>query len=202
MSKSSSSAPSSPAPAGPVPSRPDSLHPPLVWIDLEMSGLDPERCEILEIATVVTDADLGVLGEGPDLVIHQPDAVLAAMDTWCTEHHGASGLTDAVKGSSIDLATAELRTLTFLRELCEPGLSPLCGNSVYMDRIFINRHMPALGEFLHYRTVDVSTIKELVKRWYPTLSTPPKRESHRALDDIRESIAELRHYREAVFRAV
>jgi len=165
-----------------------------------MSGLDPQRCHILEIATLVTDADLKVLGEGPDLVVHQPDAVLDAMDSWCTEHHGDSGLTAAVKTSTISVADAERRTLSFLRDFCDRGESPLCGNSVYMDRIFINRYMPRLGDFLHYRTVDVSTIKELARRWYPDLDPSPKMEAHRAMDDIRESIAELRHYRETVFR--
>lgn len=175
--------------------------PPLIWIDCEMSGLDPERCKILEIATLVTDGDLNILGEGPDLVVHQPDAVLDAMDSWCTEHHGDSGLTDAVKGSDLSVADAERRTLMFLRDHCTPGTSPLCGNSVYMDRIFINRYMPKLGAFLHYRTVDVSTIKELTNRWYPDQRTPAKKEAHRAMDDIRESIAELKFYRETVFRA-
>ncbi len=174
--------------------------PPLIWIDLEMSGLDPDRCKILEIATLVTDGDLKILGEGPDLVVHQPDNVLDAMDSWCTEHHGDSGLTEAVKASDIELADAERRTLSFLRDYCERGTSPLCGNSVYMDRIFINRYMPKLSAFLHYRTVDVSTIKELTNRWYPHQRTPPKKEAHRAMDDIRESIAELQFYREAVFR--
>lgn len=183
-----------------APEAPD-VPPPLVWIDLEMSGLDPNCCRILEIATLVTDADLNVLGEGPDLVVHQPDAVLDAMDSWCTEHHGDSGLTAAVKASTIPVADAERRTLAFLRDYCERGESPLCGNSVYMDRIFINRYMPRLGDFLHYRTVDVSTLKELAHRWYPDLEPPPKMEAHRAMNDIRESIAELRHYREAMFRA-
>lgn len=174
-------------------------HAPLVWIDLEMSGLDPEACEILEIATIVTDAELNILGEGPDLVIHWPDRVLEAMDAWCTQHHGGSGLTDAVRTSDIPLIEAERQTLAFLDRFCPPGRSPLCGNSVWQDRRFLDRHMPSLGAFLHYRTVDVSTLKELVRRWYPTLEAPPKRESHRALDDIRESIEELRFYRQHVF---
>jgi oligoribonuclease len=175
--------------------------PPLIWIDLEMTGLDPDHCHILEIATLVTDADLTVLDEGPDLVVHQPDVVLDAMGSWCTEHHGDSGLTAAVRASTVTVAEAERRTLAFLRDYCQRGESPLCGNSVYMDRLFINRYMPKLGDFMHYRTVDVSTLKELVRRWYPALDLPPKQEAHRALDDIRESIAELRHYRQAVFRA-
>jgi oligoribonuclease len=164
-----------------------------------MSGLDPETCQILEIATIVTDAELNILAEGPDLVIHWPDSVLEAMDAWCTQHHGESGLTDAVRSSDIPLIEAERQTLAFLDRHCPPGRSPLCGNSVWQDRRFLDRHMPSLGAFLHYRTVDVSTLKELVRRWYPDLEVPPKRESHRALDDIRESIEELRFYRQHVF---
>ena len=173
---------------------------PLVWIDLEMSGLDPETCRILEIATLVTDADLEILGEGPDIVVHQPDAVLDAMDAWCTSHHGESGLTAAVKASEVSLAEAEARTLAFLEPLTEAGASPLCGNSIWQDRRFIARYMPKLDTFLHYRMIDVSTLKELARRWYPDAKAPPKGESHRALDDIRESIAELRFYRESVFK--
>lgn len=175
-------------------------HPPLIWIDLEMSGLEPETCRILEIATLVTDDELNVIDEGPDLVIHQPDDVLAAMDAWCQQHHGASGLTDAVRASSLSEAAAERETLAFLERYCPPGRSPLCGNSVWQDRRFIDRYMPSLGLFLHYRTVDVSTLKELVKRWYPALELPKKQETHRALDDIRESIEELRFYRQHVLK--
>ena len=177
----------------------DTVWPPLVWIDMEMSGLDPETCQILEIATLVTNADLDVIAEGPDIVVHQPDEVLDAMDEWCTEHHGASGLTAAVKASDISVAQAEARTLEFLAEHTSAGASPLCGNSIYQDRRFISRYMPALDSYLHYRLVDVSSIKELSRRWYPGTVPPPKRESHRALDDIRESIAELRFYREKLF---
>ena len=173
--------------------------PPLVWIDLEMSGLDPDRHVILEIATIVTDGELNVIAEGPDLVIHAEEAALAAMDAWCTEHHGASGLSAAVRASTVSLAAAEAQTLAFLRAHCEAGRSPLCGNSIGHDRRFLARHMPALAEFFHYRSVDVSSVKELVRRWYPALKAPAKQESHRALDDIRESIAELRFYREQVF---
>lgn len=179
---------------------PMSAPPPLIWIDMEMSGLDPESCRILEIASVVTGSDLEVLAEGPDLVVHQPDEVLDAMDEWCTIHHGKSGLTAAVRASTISLEEAEGRTLEFLSEHTRPGVSPLCGNSVWQDRRFIARYMPALERFMHYRIVDVSSIKELVRRWYPKLVPPTKRESHRALDDIRESIAELKFYREHVFR--
>ena len=174
--------------------------PPLVWIDLEMSGLDPDTCEILEIATLVTDGQLELLAEGPDIVIHQPDPVLDRMDAWCTRQHGQSGLTAQVRASTTSLAEAEARTLEFLRAHCSPGKSPLCGNSIGHDRRFIVRYMPALAEFLHYRSIDVSSVKELARRWYPDLPTHPKGETHRALDDIRESIAELRHYRQHIFR--
>lgn len=173
---------------------------PLVWMDLEMSGLDPDRCAILEIATIVTDAELEVIAEGPDLVIHHDDGVLDAMDEWCTSHHGASGLTAAVRASTISLAEAETRTLEFVAAHCGAKASPLCGNTIWQDRRFLVRHMPTLDAHLHYRLVDVSTIKELVRRWYPQLRAPGKSDAHRALDDIRESIAELRFYREHVFR--
>ncbi|MCY0988857.1 oligoribonuclease [Nannocystis sp. ILAH1] len=174
--------------------------PPLVWIDLEMSGLDPDHCQILEIAAIITDGDLNIVAEGPDLVIHQPDAVLDAMDEWCTRQHGNSGLTAAVKASTVALAEAEAQVLELVRSHCPPGKSPLCGNSIGHDRRFLIRYMPALVGHLSYRNIDVSSVKELVRRWYPTVSAPAKRETHRALDDIRESIAELRFYREHVFR--
>jgi oligoribonuclease len=176
-------------------------HPPLVWIDLEMSGLDPDTCRILEIATLVTDDQLNVVAEGPDLVIHQPDEVLAAMDEWCTSHHGASGLTDAVRASTISLAEAERRTLAFIEPYTKAGASPLCGNSVWQDRRFLAKYMPELDAYLHYRLVDVSTLKELARRWFPGIKAPTKGDAHRALDDIRESIAELAFYREHLFLA-
>jgi len=174
--------------------------PPLVWIDLEMSGLDPDTCEILEIATIITDGDLNVLAEGPDIVVHQPDLVLDAMDAWCTRQHGVSGLTAQVKASTVSLAQAEALTLEFLWPFCPAGKSPLCGNSIGHDRRFLIKHMSALAGHLHYRSVDVSSVKELARRWYPGLSAPDKGETHRALDDIRESIAELRYYRQHIFR--
>lgn len=167
---------------------------------MEMSGLDPQCCRILEIATVVTDGELEILAEGPDLVVYQPPEVLEAMDQWCTRHHGESGLTAQVQASTIDDAEAERLTLEFLAQWTQPGVSPLCGNSIYQDRRFIVRYMPKIDEFLHYRLVDVSSIKELSRRWYPDLKPPPKRETHRALDDIRESIEELRFYRAQLFR--
>jgi|SRR5690606_7155949 len=173
---------------------------PLVWMDLEMSGLEPERHEILEIAVLVTDANLEVIAEGPDVVLHQPDAVLDAMDEWCTQHHGDSGLTAAVKASTISLSDAEAEVLAFVRAHCPAGKSPLCGNSIGQDRRFLAAYMPQLESFLHYRNVDVSSIKELARRWYPRLEEPSKKETHRAMDDILESIAELRFYRRSIFR--
>ncbi len=178
----------------------DAASPPLVWVDLEMSGLDPESCQILEIAAIITDGELNVIAEGPDLVIHQPDAVLEAMDEWCTRQHGQSGLTAAVKASPVSLQEAEAQVLALLKAHCPAGKSPLCGNSIGHDRRFLIRYMPALAGYISYRNIDVSSIKELVRRWYPQVSAPPKRETHRALDDIRESIAELRFYRQNVFR--
>lgn len=173
---------------------------PLVWVDMEMSGLDPETCVILEIAVIVTTGELEEIAEGPDLVLHQPESVLAAMDEWNTEHHGKSGLSDRVRQSTISLAAAEDQVLRFLQPLTQPGASPLCGNSVHMDRAFMVRYMPRLTAHLHYRNIDVSTLKELVRRWYPAVPIPTKREAHRALSDIRESIDELRFYRSKVFR--
>ena len=150
--------------------------PALVWIDMEMSGLDPDTCSVLEIATVVTDKDLRILGEGPDLVVHQPAEVLKDMDQWNTQHHGDSGLTKAVGESKISIEDAERQTLDFLNQHCKPGKSPLCGNSIGQDRLFINKYMKKLAAFLHYRSVDVSSIKELSRRWYPDLVPPAKKE--------------------------
>jgi oligoribonuclease len=173
----------------------------LVWADLEMSGLDPEHCAILEIATIVTDGDLRVVGEGPVLAIHQPDSVLNAMDDWNREHHGSSGLTARVRASTQSLADAERATLAFVRRYCTERSSPLCGNSIHHDRRFLARYMPRLDAYLHYRNIDVSTVKELVRRWYPGGPPPPeKKHAHLALDDIRESIEELRFYRQHIFR--
>jgi oligoribonuclease len=174
---------------------------PLIWLDMEMTGLDPKTDVVLEIATLVTNAELEILAEGPDLVIHQPDAVLDHMSDWCIEHHGQSGLTAACRASTISLAEAERLTLEFLAGYCEPGKSPLCGNSIGQDRRFMVEYTPALDRFVHYRSVDVSTLKELCRRWYPDLPAYAKAETHRALDDIRESLGELRYYRARVFRA-
>jgi oligoribonuclease len=167
-------------------------------MDLEMSGLDPDRCRILEIATIVTTQDLDVVAEGPDLVIHATEPELETLSAWCKENFGASGLLDRVRASPVTMADAEEQTLAFLREHCVERSSPLCGNSIHMDRHFLWRHMRALHDFLHYRNVDVSTLKEILGRWYPDRFAPPtKRGLHAAMADVRESIAELRYYREA-----
>ncbi len=173
--------------------------PNLVWMDLEMSGLDPDKDTILEIASIVTDSELEIVAEGPVLAVHQPDTILEGMDDWNREHHGASGLTERVRASEIDLAEAERLTLGFVRNHTGERESPLCGNSIWQDRRFLARYMPKLEEFLHYRIVDVSTIKELARRWYPT-QVPEKKNAHLALDDVRESIDELRAYRRTIFR--
>lgn len=174
----------------------------LVWIDMEMTGLDADRERIIEVAMIVTDGQLAVIAEAPDFVIHQPDAILAAMDVWNTEHHAASGLTERVRTSQLDERQAEEALLSFLAEHTTERTAPLAGNSIHQDRRFIRRYMPRLDEWLHYRHVDVSTVKELVGRWYPEefKKRPAKNSSHRALDDIRESIEELRFYRSIAFR--
>lgn len=175
----------------------EELSQPLVWLDLEMTGLDPDRDRILEIAVIVTDGALSRVLEGPDLAIHQDDSILSGMDAWNRKHHTESGLVERVAGSEHDAPGAEAQVLEFLREKIEPGLAPLAGNSVHQDRAFLRRWMPRLHDFLHYRNVDVSTLKELARRWAPEVlaEAPPKAGSHRALDDIRESIRELEHYR-------
>jgi len=172
----------------------------LVWVDLEMTGLDPAAHTIIEIATIVTDAQLNVLAEGPCLAVHQPPEVLGLMDEWCIKTHGASGLTKRIEESTIDLAEAERRTLAFMEKWVPKGRAPLCGNSIGHDRRFLRRYMPGVDSYLHYRVIDVSSIKEVVKRWYPALPAPPKAGNHLALDDIRESIEELRFYRREVFK--
>ncbi|KZN15420.1 oligoribonuclease [Marinomonas sp. TW1] len=172
----------------------------LIWIDLEMTGLEPEQDTIIEIATVVTDKDLNVLAKGPNLVIHQEKSVMDAMDEWCTQHHGASGLTAKVLASDIDMATAEAQTIAFLEQYVPAGVSPICGNSVGQDRRFLYRYMPKLEAYFHYRYLDVSTIKELARRWKPeALEGFTKSGAHLALDDIMESIGELKHYRKTMF---
>lgn len=168
----------------------------LIWIDLEMTGLDPERDRIIEIATLVTDAELNVLAEGPVIALHQDDAQLALMDEWNVRTHSASGLVARVKASHYDEAAAEQATLDFLRQWVPAGISPICGNSVGQDRRFLFRYMPALERYFHYRYLDVSTLKELARRWKPEILTGfHKKNTHQALDDIRESVAELAYYR-------
>lgn len=174
----------------------------LVWIDMEMTGLDPARERIIELAVILTDGKLVELATGPELVLHQPDEVLAAMDDWNKSHHGASGLVDRVKASTITEADAEAQTMAFLAAHVPAKERPvLAGNSIHQDRRFVRRYMPLLEKRLHYRMVDVSTVKELARRWYPEVvaKQPAKKETHRALDDIRESIEELRFYKQHVF---
>jgi oligoribonuclease len=173
----------------------------MLWLDLEMSGLDPQRERILEIATVITDRDLNVVGEGPDLVVHQSDEVLSRMDGWNTKHHRKSGLTQAVRQSRVTEDMAEQQTVDFLDQL-SPGRRPLlAGNSMWLDRVFLRRYMSRLHDRIHYRSVDVTSLRELVKRWAPDVyrSRPAKVGRHRAKDDVIESIAELRHYRNHLF---
>ncbi len=172
----------------------------LLWIDLEMTGLDPLRDAILEIATIVTDGQLHVLAEGPVLAIRQTPEVLSRMDEWNQEQHGKSGLLVRVRASACSEAQAEAETLRFIRAYVPASTSPMCGNSVCQDRRFLHRRMPALEGYFHYRNLDVSTVKELARRWAPALKPFEKDGRHRALDDIRASIAELRHYREHLFR--
>ena len=171
----------------------------LIWIDLEMTGLDPEKHTILEIASVVTDERLEIISEGPNIAIRHPAEVFASMDDWSRVHHRDSGLTARAMASTYDLRLAEKETLRFLSSGCTRGKSPLCGNSVWQDRRFLIKFMPRLESFLHYRNVDVSSIKELVRRWFPGLAPYPKRKSHQAMGDILESIGELSYYREKVF---
>ncbi|MBI1425398.1 MAG: oligoribonuclease [Gammaproteobacteria bacterium] len=172
----------------------------LIWIDLEMTGLDTQNDVIIEIATIVTDSQLNILAEGPMLAIHQRDEVLAGMDEWNTRQHGQSGLTARVKASTIDEAEAERQTIAFLQEFVPARTSPMCGNSICQDRRFLARCMPQLEAFFHYRNLDVSTLKELVKRWLPEIAKGvEKKGAHLALDDIRESINEMRYYRERLF---
>ena len=168
----------------------------LIWIDLEMTGLDTDNDLIIEMATIVTDSQLNILAEGPVLAIHQSDAVLAGMDEWNTRQHGGSGLTQRVRDSRVTEAEAEAETIAFLEKWVPANASPICGNSICQDRRFLHRHMPKLEAYFHYRNLDVSTLKELARRWAPRVLDGVRKESaHTALSDVRDSIAELQHYR-------
>ena len=174
----------------------------LIWIDLEMTGLNPDSDRIIEIATIVTDANLNVIAEGPVLAIHQADVVLDAMDEWNTRTHGGTGLTERVKASTLSEADAEREALAFLQQHVSKNMSPMCGNSICQDRRFLARLMPDLEAWFHYRNLDVSTVKELAKRWQPDIINGfAKKGTHKALDDIRESIDELKYYREHFFKS-
>lgn len=169
----------------------------LIWIDLEMTGLDPDKEKIIEIATIVTDKHLNILAEGPMLAVSQPKELLDCMDEWCTSHHGDSGLTQRVLDTNVTDKDAEQQTIEFLKEWVDVGKSPMCGNSIGQDRRFLVRYMPELSDYFHYRNIDVSTLKELAVRWKPEiLKGFSKQNKHLALDDIRESIQELSYYRE------
>jgi len=173
----------------------------LIWIDLEMTGLDTMQDHIIEIATIVTDSQLNVLAEGPMLAVHQPDSVLSAMDDWNTRQHAQSGLTERVRQSQLSTQDAERMTLAFLAEHVDAKVSPMCGNSICQDRRFLARLMPELEAFFHYRNLDVSTLKELGNRWAPELMTGfSKNSAHLALDDVKDSIRELQYYREQLFK--
>lgn len=169
----------------------------LIWIDLEMTGLDTNNDEIIEIATIVTDADLNVLAEGPIIAIHQPDSILNGMDEWNTRQHGGSGLVERIRNSNVTVTEAEQQTLEFLKQYVPAGTSPMCGNSICQDRRFMARLMPELEAFFHYRNLDVSSLKELARRWAPKVEKSFKKNaSHLAMDDVKDSIRELQHYRE------
>jgi len=169
----------------------------LIWIDLEMTGLDTNNDYIIEIATIVTDGDLNVIAEGPMIAIHQSDEILDAMDEWNTRQHGGSGLVDRIKATRVTEAEAEQQTLDFLKEHVPAGVSPMCGNSICQDRRFMARIMPELEAYFHYRNLDVSSLKELARRWAPKVEKSfKKKSSHLAMDDVKDSIRELQHYRE------
>lgn len=175
----------------------------LIWIDLEMTGLNPDHDRIIEIATVVTDAQLNILAEGPTIAVHQADELLSTMDDWNTKQHNGSGLVERVRQSDIDENQAVEMTVKFLKQYVPAGKSPMCGNSVWQDRRFLARYMPILEQYFHYRMVDVSTLKELAARWSPNIVGGFQKESrHLALEDIRDSINELRYYREKFIKVL
>lgn len=169
----------------------------LVWVDLEMTGLDPQRDVILEMATIITDNNLEIIAQGPEFVIHQPEEYLERMNDWVRKTHTASGLIEQVRASKISVTEAEQQTLDFIQQYCKKNTAPLCGNTVHQDRAFIRTYMRSIDEYLHYRIIDVSSVKELVRRWYPQNPKKDfvKPENHRALEDIKGSIVELAHYR-------
>jgi oligoribonuclease len=173
----------------------------LIWLDCEMTGLDPEKNVLLEIATIVTDNNLRVIAKGPCLTITQDKSALAKMDSWCWKTHTGSGLLDRMSKEGVNVKLAEKKTLAFLRRHCFAKTSPLCGNTIGQDRRFLVKYMPKLHDFFHYQSIDVSTVKQLARRWYTKKGEPPKKkECHRALEDIMESIAELAYYRKKIFK--
>jgi oligoribonuclease len=173
----------------------------LIWIDLEMTGLDPDKNVILEIAAMVTDSMLEIVAEGPSIAISYPEDVLSRMEAWSGSQHKKSGLLERARNSPYSCAKAEKEVIAFLSRHCRQGKSPLCGNTIWQDRRFLIKYMPTLEAFCHYRNIDVSSIKELVKRWYPILPSYKKKKAHLAMSDIKESIKELKYYREKVFIA-
>lgn len=173
-----------------------------VWCDLEMTGLDPYVSRIIEIASIITDSDLNIIAEGPNIVIHQPEIALQDLSPWIYDHHGQSGLLDAVRKSNVTLDQAQAQTLAFIKDHVEPGKSPLCGNSIGTDRAFLQRHMPELSGYLHYRHIDVTSIKLVLDQWCPQHTEFRKKGAHRALDDIKESIDQLRVYRQYILSNV
>ena len=171
----------------------------LIWIDLEMTGLNPDKDVILEMAMVITDNQLNEIAKGPTLIIYQPDSLLQSMDEWAFEQHTLSGLVQQVQDSKLLIADAQTQMLDFVKQYCAPQTAPLCGNSVWQDKEFLRRYMPELNKFFHYRIIDISTLKELAQRWYRNVVEVKKKDTHRALNDIYESIEELRYYRKHIF---
>jgi len=173
----------------------------MVWIDLEMTGLDEKKESIIEIATVITDSELNILAQGPNLAVSVSEELIAGMDEWNTTHHHRSGLVDRIRNNGVTIAEAEQQTLDFLKQWVSPKTAPLCGNSIWNDRKFLDKEMPLVADYLHYRMIDVSTVKELARRWYPKVEKYQKKLSHLALDDILESIEELAYFRTEIFNS-